>query len=196
MYLAKSVDEYVNDHPKWSDELNVLREIMLETELDEKVKWGIPTYCLKNKNVVGFAGFNEYFGLWYFQGVFLKDDQKVLINAQDGKTKGLRQMRFTDKSQIDRELILAYTEEAIQNQKDGKEITVTRKMKVVLPAELQHAFNSETGLREAFNKLTPGKQREYAEYIGEAKREATRLSRLEKSIPMIIDGVGLHDKYR
>ena len=44
--------------------------------------------------------------------------------------------------------------------------------------------------------LTPGKQREYAEYIQTAKQDATKQTRLEKITPMILKGVGLNDKYK
>ena len=49
---------------------------------------------------------------------------------------------------------------------------------------------------EAFDALTPGKQREYAKYVAEAKREETRLSRTKKIMPMIKAGKGLNDRYR
>ena len=45
-------------------------------------------------------------------------------------------------------------------------------------------------------KLTPGRQRDYNIHIGDAKREATQLSRLEKIRPMVLAGQGLNDKYR
>jgi uncharacterized protein YdeI (YjbR/CyaY-like superfamily) len=44
--------------------------------------------------------------------------------------------------------------------------------------------------------MTPGKQREYAEYIAEAKQAATKERRLEKILPMIAAGGGLNDKYK
>ena len=47
-----------------------------------------------------------------------------------------------------------------------------------------------------FNAFTKGRQREFADYINEAKQEKTRLARLEKVIPLILDNVGLNDKYR
>lgn len=50
--------------------------------------------------------------------------------------------------------------------------------------------------RVAFKALTSGKQREYAGHIAEAKREATKLTRLQKVLPMIREDKGLHDKYR
>ncbi len=44
--------------------------------------------------------------------------------------------------------------------------------------------------------LTPYKQRDYCEYIAEAKQQKTKESRLEKIIPMISKGQGLNDKYK
>ena len=46
------------------------------------IKWGAPKYVYKNKNIVGLAAFKNYCGLWFFQGGLLKDDHKVLMNAQ------------------------------------------------------------------------------------------------------------------
>jgi uncharacterized protein YdeI (YjbR/CyaY-like superfamily) len=61
---------------------------------------------------------------------------------------------------------------------------------------LEKEFKNDKTLKTAFEKLTPGKQKEYIVYINEAKREATKLKRLEKIKPMILDGIGLNDKYK
>ena len=127
-----SVDDFISDQDKWHDSLLMLREILHETELEEKIKWSFPCYTLKNKNVVGLGSFKSYCGLWFFQGVFLEDVAGVLVNAQDGKTKGMRQWRFSSIEEIDRDLVKAYIEEAIQNQKDGKEIKAVKPVKTVV----------------------------------------------------------------
>ena len=89
-----------------------------------------------------------------------------------------------------------YIKEAIENQKYCKEVKPDRtKNETVIPDELQQILNEDTNLLENFKSLTPYKQREYCEHIASAKREATKLSRLEKITPMILNGVGLHDKY-
>ena len=156
-----------------------------------------PVYTLNGKNVVGLAGFKNHFCVWFFNGVFLKDEQKLLVNAQEGKTKALRQMRCESIDNIDKNVVLDYIKEAIENQKLGKELKPERKGKTVLiPEELQKELDVNPALSEAFKMLTPGKQREYCEHIASAKRETTKLSRLEKINPMILKGVGLHDKYK
>jgi len=95
MKRAKSVDEYVRDTAEWHDEIDTLRKILQSTTLIEEVKWGAPCYTHSSKNVVGLSAFKSYFGLWFHQGALLKDDQKVLLNAQEGRTKALRQWRIT-----------------------------------------------------------------------------------------------------
>lgn len=194
MLQANSVEEYIeNSH--WRPALERLRNIILQTELEERVKWGIPYYTINNKNVVAIAGFKEHFALWFTNGVFLSDPHAILINAQEGTTKGLRHWRFTSIDEIDEGRVLAYIQEAIENQKRGLEIRPESKQ-VSMPKELSEALTNNPALKTAFDSLSPGKRKEYAGYIGEAKQEATRLRRLAKCTAMILEGKGLNDRYR
>lgn len=197
MKRASSVEEYIESSSKWKDGLEELRKILLKTEFIETLKWGIPAYTINGKNVAGIAGFKDYFGIWFFNGVFLKDEDKVLMNAQEGKTKAMRQWRFKTTDQLDEKLILKYATEAIENQKLGKEIKPERKKKeTIIPKELEDVLKPNLDLKKCFDALSPYKQREYCEYIMTAKRDATKLSRLDKIIPMIKEGKGLNDKYK
>ncbi|GAB5399800.1 MAG: YdeI family protein [Aureisphaera sp.] len=196
MEYAKSIDEYISKHPNWTEEINELRELMAQTEMKEELKWGAPIYTVNGKNIVGIGAFKNHLGIWFHQGVFLKDLKKKLVNAQEGKTKALRQWRLDKGDRIETDILLEYVQEAIENCLAGKEVKPERKKEVSIPPELKDALEKNKDLKTAFEKFTPGKQREYAEYIGAAKREATKLSRLEKITPMILEGIGLNDKYR
>lgn len=196
MERYKSVNEYISSHKEWSDALKKLRIIILNTELQETIKWGGPVYTINNKNVVGLGAFKSYVGLWFFQGVLLNDKKKRLVNAQEGVTKALRQLRFNSIDEINDKLVLEYINEAIKNQKEGKGIKPSKKGKIEIPSELKKGFNKNKRFKISFDQLTAFKQREYCEYIDGAKREATKNSRIEKIIPMILDGIGLNDKYR
>lgn len=192
-----SVEEYFENHSEWLPELEFLRKVTLKTDFIETVKWGAPTYTINGKNVMGIGAFKSYVGLWFFNGSFLTDKENKLINAQDGKTKGMRQWRFNSVKEMDAELILAYMNEAIENQQHGKMIKVVRSKKpVLIPEELTQLFSANENLKLAFEKFTTSKQREFTEHISTAKREATKQSRIEKIVPMILAGIGLHDKYR
>lgn len=190
------VSAYLEKHDRWKKELEKLRAILLTTELTETIKWGAPTYTFNNKNVVGIGAFKSYCGLWFFQGALLNDTANVLYNAQEGKTKALRQWRFESEGEIDKKLILKYVQQAIDNQKKGLEIKPETNKTLVLGQELEALFKEDTAFKTAFYKLTPGKQREYAQYITDAKRAVTKIKRLEKIMPMILEGKGLHDKYK
>ncbi len=198
MKKPHSVDEFIENHPKYSDALNKLREIILKTEMQENIKWNSPTYSLDGKNVIGLAAFQNHFGIWFFNGVFLKDEQNLLVTAQVDKTKGLRQMRFENIEEIDSNIVSAYVREAIENQRNGKVIVPlkTKKSEIEIPPELSSAFSANDELQKSFDFMSAYKQKEYSEYISHAKRVETKNSRLEKIIPMILKGIGLNDKYK
>lgn len=180
---------------EWAAEIETLKAILAKTQLIETVKWGAPVYTYNGKNVVGIAGFKNYFTLWFYKGVFLKDEAQKLVNAQDGKTKSLRQWRFESDADLDEKLIISYVNEAIEVEKAGLAIAPEKKSDAV-PEFMQNALDGDSALNAAFEKLTPGKRREYSEYIAEAKQDKTKLSRLEKIMPMILEGKGLNDKYK
>jgi len=193
---VKSVDQYIETHTTWEQELFSLRAVLQNTELEECIKWGAPAYVLEGKNVVGIAAFKNHCALWFFNGALLKENTALLHNAQEGKTKALRQIRFEKGDEIKPEILKRYVTEAIQNQREGKETKPETSKKLVLPSELKEALKKDEEFEKSFQQLTKGKQREYADYITQAKREATKHTRLEKIKPMIKEGVGLHDKYR
>lgn len=196
MKRYKTVDEYIESAEHWQAELIRLREILKSAPLIETVKWGGPCYTHNDKMVVGLGAFKSYVGLWFFQGALLSDREGVLVNAQEGRTKAMRQWRFSSAKEIKVRPIKAYIKEAIQLQDEGKEIKADRTQPVVVPPELKSALSQNKQAQSAFNALTKGRQREYTDYIADAKRPETKAKRLEKILPMIESGVGLNDKYR
>ncbi len=191
-----SFETYHSKHLKWQKELLELRALLLETELEETIKWGAPVYSLAGKNIVGLAAFKNHYGLWFFQGVFLADHKKLLVNANEEKTKALRQMRFEAGNKLPLDDIKAYVLEAIENQKQGRELKPQKTKAINITAELSDCFKADADFKAAFEKLSMGKQKDYANHIAEAKREATKKSRLAKIKPMIHEGIGLYDKYK
>ena len=186
----------MNDNITWEAELAKLKSIVERSGLTPEIKWGMEVYTHKGKNVVGFLGFKQHFALWFYNGVFLKDPYKVLVSAQEGKTKAMRQWRFTAMDEIDEKKILEYIHEAIINEDLGMVWKPEKSEAPDMPMILDNALKKDKALKEAFLKLTPYKQKEYIEHIGSAKREETRQSRLEKAIPMILKGIGINDKYK
>lgn len=196
MKSYKTVDEYILNAVSGKEILMVLRDLLKTTELVETIKWGSPVYTINDKNVIGIGSFKSYAGLWFYQGALLKDKAGVLVNAQEDKTKALRQWRFASPEELDDKLLLEYVNEAIQNERQNMRIVADREKPLILPNELQNALKKDAVLNQHFNLFTKGRQREFAEYIGEAKQDKTRLTRLGKVIPLILENIGLNDKYR
>lgn len=184
-----------NKTNQWANEIEQLHAIIRKTSLVETTKWGGSVYTHKNKNVVGIGGFKSYFGIWFYNGVFLKDEKKLLINANEENTKSLRQIRFTSVNEIDEKLILYYINEAIEIEEKGLFIPKEKK-ETIIPELLQNEMDKNQELLSKFNAFSPYKQREFIEHLTSAKQEKTQLARLEKIIPLIVEGKGLNDKYR
>jgi len=198
MDKSEKIANYFNEEHHYKNAIGFLRELALSTEVDETFKWQFPTYTIGGKNVFALCKFKGHFGIWFFNGVFLKDPKGFLENAQEGKTMAMRHWKFYSSEDIDKKIVSNYLKEAIENQKQGKVLAPVKKKpkKIEVPTLLKEAFKSDTGLKASFEKLTPYKQNEYYEYIQAAKQKKTRLSRLEKSRLLILGGKGLNDKYR
>ena len=89
-----------------------------------------------------------------------------------------------------------YIYEAIEVENAGLKIEKKIFHELVIPVELQKHLDLVAELKVAFFNLTPGRRREYAEYVSQAKLEKTRVQRVEKIISMILGGKGLNDRYR
>lgn len=196
MERHKTVDAFIAASKQWQPELVRLRSILLSTKLEETVKWGGPCYTHQGKNVVGIGRFKSYFGVWFYQGALLQDTHNVLINAQEGKTKALRQWRMQSAKDIKPRILKAYVREAVELQARGLSIKAERNQPLSLPHELTQALGKNQSARKAFAALTKGRQREYADYVASAKRDETKQKRLAKILPLIIQGIGLNDRYR
>lgn len=186
----------MQNNKKWKRELSVVASILSKAPLEKSIKWGAEVFTWKGKNMLSYGGFKDYFTIWFYNGVFLNDTDKVLVNAQEGKTKSLRQWRFTSMEEIDEKKILEYVTEAIKIEEKGLKIQPLKLAPVTPPQLLADALKNDKALKSSFEHLTPGRQREYILYLNEAKQEKTKLIRLDKIKPMILNGIGLNDKYK
>ncbi len=194
----KTAPNWHKRYERWDQCVELMNQLILKTSepLKKEFKWGTDIYTFQKKNVIGWGGFKEFFSLWFYNGVFLVDKDKHLISASEGKTKALRQWRFTDFKDMDESTILAYINESIQTIKDGKEIKPERGNAKSVEGIFKDYLEQDMELKSAFDQLTPGRQKEYIAYIEEAKQEKTKIARMEKIKPMIFASQGLHDKYK
>lgn len=177
-----------------SQEMKALREIALETGLEEEVKWGFPAYTFRKKNIFVIGSFKGYSSVMFFKGALLSDPENILVQPSENSTSG-RQLRFANAKEIakQKKSILAYIFEAIEIEKSGVKIEAKKTSDYPMPDELKHKFKELPELKAAFENLTPGRQRGYLLHFSQAKQSATRLSRIEKSMEAIFNGKGLNE---
>jgi len=190
-----ALDPWFAKAKNWQAEIARLREILLDCDLAEELKWGKPTYTLDGANIVLIMPLKETCTLLFIKGALLDDPKDILVQA--GKeSQAQRQMRFTSAAQISKmkATIRTYVKKAIEAERSGARIEFKKSSDLVYPEEFQRRLDRNTALREAFFALTPGRQRQYHLHFTGAKLPATRESRVEKAIPLILDGLGLNDR--
>ena len=175
-------------------EMKALREIALESGLDEEVKWGFPAYTFKKKNIFMLGSFKEYSSVMFFKGALLSDPENILVQPTENSNSG-RQLRFTNANEIlkIKKTILQYIFEATELEKSGAKVEAKKTSEYPMPDELKNKFKKLPELKAAFEKLTPGRQRGYLLHFSQAKQSATRLSRVEKNMEAIFNGKGLNE---
>eukprot|EP01034_Spumella_vulgaris_P034674 gene34674-42767_t len=188
------VDAYVEQATNWKEALRKLRDIILECQLDEELKWGVPCYTCNDANIVLIHTSKEYCAILFFKGSLLKDEEAVLVQQTKNVQAG-RQIRFTSASQVDalQAVVKAYVQEAIAVEKAGLTVEFKETADFDMPEEFQARLDDSPQLQEAFEALTPGRQRAYLLHFAEAKQSKTRAARVEKCVPHILAGKGLKD---
>jgi len=189
------VDFYISRSEKWREELKKLRLIILDCGLTEELKWGVPCYTFQQSNIVLIHEFKEYCAILFVKGALLKDAHGILIQ-QTENVQAARQVRFTNPRQVvELEPILkAYIHEAVEAEKAGLKVDYKKTTEFNMPEELINKLEAVPGLQDAFEALTPGRQRAYLLYFSAPKQSKTRESRIEKSLPQILNGKGLNDR--
>lgn len=190
--LNPKVDAYLARQKTWREEFTALRAIIRDFDLSEEFKWGHPCYALGKANIVLMHGFNEYCALLFFKGALMKDPSGILIQ-QTENVQAARQIRFTSVDEIKRmaNMLKSYIQEAIEVEKAGLKVEFKKEFEI--PREFQSKLDEDRELKEAFEALTPGRQRAYILHFSGAKQAKTREARVEKYIPQILEGKGIDD---
>jgi len=192
--MNPKVDFYFSKAEKWQKELEKLRMIILDCELVEELKWGVPCYTFQKRNIVLMHVFKEYCALLFFKGALLNDTNGILVQ-QTKNVQAARQIRFTSVREIvEMETILkAYISEAIEVEKAGLKVPLKKTTEFVIPEEFQNEMDENPALKTAFDALTPGRQRAYILYFSAPKQSKTRESRVENCTQQILNGKGLNE---
>jgi uncharacterized protein YdeI (YjbR/CyaY-like superfamily) len=192
--MNPKVDWYFNKASKWQEGFISLREIILECNLVETLKWGLPCYTHNGKNIVVIQDFKEYCAIMFFKGALLKDTKKILVQLTEN-VQSARQIRFTTLKEVlkNKSNIKSYIKEAVENEKAGKKVELKKLSDYPIPEEFKKVLNEMPKLKKSFQTLTPGRQKGYIFYFSSAKQSKTREERIDKYLQKILDGKGLND---
>jgi uncharacterized protein YdeI (YjbR/CyaY-like superfamily) len=178
----------------WTEELSLLRSLVLDCGLQEERKWGVACYTYQGSNVALIGAFKEYCSLSFFKGALLHDEYGILRKPGEN-TQAARLVKFTNVDEIN-QLVLqlkAYIFEAIEIEKAGLKVEFKKSHEYAIPEELEKKMKEIPKLRTAFQALSPGRQRAYLLHFSSARQSKTRELRIEKCIPAILAGKGLND---
>jgi uncharacterized protein YdeI (YjbR/CyaY-like superfamily) len=183
------VNNYIDNLPQWSKEICIkLRNIILSMSpnVQEDWKWQHPNYYC-NGMLCGIWAFKDHVTLVFFQGALIDDVYSVLCSHSDNLHN--RHIKFSDISQINEEIIKNYLLQSIDNNIKGIRINQSKMKNIEIPFYIKEALEN-TGLLESFNNLSYSHKKEYILWIKEAKKEDTRMRRVEKMIQMLREKFG------
>jgi uncharacterized protein YdeI (YjbR/CyaY-like superfamily) len=188
------VDAYLKRAKKWQKEFMKLRTIVLDSPLNEELKWGKPCYTFQESNIVILQGFKEFCTLLFAKGALLKDP-KGLLEKPGASTQVARRIPFTSVREIIKmeSVLKAYIKEAIEVEKAGLKVTLKKTPEFKMPKEFKNKLDQSPALKKAFAALTPGRQRGYLLHFSSPKQSRTREARVEKYLQQILSGKGLND---
>lgn len=182
--------------------LTHLRALMHKAspQIQETMKWGVPHF--EHKGIVaGMAAFKQHaaFGFWskrLLKEKLGKDADKLFPkNAESGM--GGRKFLSLPELPSDALLIraikvaVALNEEGIRPKREVK-----KRPPVKPPPYLVAALRKNAKAKKTFEGFAPSQQREYVEWLTEAKQEATRDKRLATTIERLAEGKQLNWKYQ
>ncbi|WP_206831354.1 YdeI/OmpD-associated family protein [Alicyclobacillus fructus] len=180
---------------RWQEVLKALRVILQNCGLQEDLKWSQPCYTHEGRNIVILSAFKEYCALNFLKGGWI-DDRYGWLEKPGEHTRAGRQMRFrTVDEVVSREAVIReYVQQAIEVEMSGERNAEAQPVQAPLPEELVQKFSEMPELKRAFEALTPGRRRAYLLYFSAPKQSKTRSARIEKCVPMILEGRGLYDR--
>lgn len=189
------VDDYIAKRQPFAQPiLTYLRELVHEYApgAEETLKWGVPHFVLNGQNLAGMAAFKEHatFGFWR--------DEDVTGSPRDTGAMG-SMGRLTSLADLPGDKAMAdYIRKAAALCAEGKPKRAAPKPKAALdmPDDLGAALKVNPTAQGHWDAFSPGKRRDYIEWVREAKREETRAKRIETIVAQVAEGKGRNWKYQ
>ncbi len=195
------IDAYISKKEEFAKPiLKHLRKLIHTTcpQVEEKIKWGMPFFDYKEEMMCHMAAFKKHAVFSFWKAALMKDPV-LLDNAKAETAMGHLGRITTLKDLPTDKKITAWIKEAMQLNEDGikiKKPPVKKNTTIDVPDYFLKAIKKNKKAWAVFQKFPPSHIKEYVGWITEAKREATRISRIEKAIAMMEEGKDRNWKYR
>lgn len=163
-------------------------------EIDESIKWGAPAFLYKKKILAVMASFKQHvaFNLWHGAQVVGEGAQATEGMGQFGKLTSVDDIPGADE-------MSGYLRKAmklIEEGASGGRRKAEPKPRLAAPADLLAALAGNARAHQVFNGFPPGKQRDYVDWILDAKRDETRRRRVAQAVEWLAEGKARHWKYQ
>lgn len=162
-------------------------------DVEEGIKWSMPFFSYKGAPMCMMAAFKQHcsFGFWLSKEVTGGSDEDGM--GQFGKLATLKDPPPDRQLTIHLKKAMALNEAGVKKARPKATVkpapTLPDDLSVLL-AKRQHA-----AARKAWQSFPPGAQREYVEWIGEAKTDTTRQKRLATTLEWLTEGKRRNWKY-
>lgn len=159
---------------------------------EETLKWGVPHFVLGGQNLAGMASFKDHatFGFW-------RDEEVTGLPRNKGAMGSMGRLASLADLPGD-EAMANYIKKAAALCAEGKPKRPAPQPKAALdlPADLAAALKGNANAQGHWDAFSPGKRRDYVEWVLEAKREETRVKRIETIVAQVAEGKDRNWKYK
>ena len=188
------VDAYIDNAADFARPiLEHLRKLVHRNcpDVEETLKWRMPTF-MYHGILCGMAAFKQHcaFGFW-------KHKLVVGVERDDSAFGQFGCIRQVEDLPSPKQLA-AYIRKAMSLNESGVAVPRARaapRPAPAVPADLAAALKKNRKARAAYAAFTPSMQREYVDWITEAKRDETRAKRLATALEWIAQGKQRNWKY-
>jgi len=160
-------------------------------EVEESVKWSMPAFLYKGRPLANMAAFKAHAVMGFWQGQQIRDGE-----ARNGAMGEFG--RLTSVADLpDRDSLIDLVRKAMKLIDEGVKPVRNKTVKepIAMPDDLAQALAASPAAKASFDGFPPSGQREYLEWVVEAKRPETRAKRVAQAIEWMAEGKRRHWKY-
>ncbi|GLQ46769.1 hypothetical protein GCM10007862_18200 [Dyella lipolytica] len=160
-------------------------------EVEEGLKWGFPHFGYKGAMMCSMAAFKQHCGFGFWQ-------RKEVVGAEAEEGMGQFGKITTIKDLPNKKAMTDYIRKAMALNDAGikkKRPTAARKPPPKTPADFAALLTKHAAARDTYESFSPSAQREYVDWITEAKTDATRQKRITTALEWLAEGKQRNWKY-